>query len=113
MYNNIEKRNKNISIKIDNSRKIYTNSEIDITIIEIKPEEDRISNYLEIEKELMTEQQYRKSSIYILHYPNEKCVSYGLINELREYKTIIHHWNIEDGSSGSLILSLKSKKWLE
>ena len=110
MYNNIEKRNKDISIKIDNSRKIYTNSEIDITIIEIKPEEDRINNYLEIEEEEMTEKQYRKSSIYILHYPNEKYVSYGLIKELREYKTIIHHCNTEKSASGSPILSLKSNK---
>ena len=49
MYNDIEKRNKDISIRINNSRRRYTNSEIDITIIEIKPEEDKINNYLEIE----------------------------------------------------------------
>ena len=61
-------------------------------------------------KKKMTEKQYRKSSIYILHYPNEKYVSYGLINELIEKKTIIHYCNTEDGSSGSPILSLKSNK---
>ena len=45
---------------MDDSRIRYTNSEIDITIIEIKPEEDKInSNYLEIEEE-MTENEYRK-----------------------------------------------------
>ena len=33
MYNNIEKKNKDISVKINNSRKTYTNSEIDATII--------------------------------------------------------------------------------
>ena len=104
MYNKKENRNKDILIKIDNSRIRYTNSEIDITIIEIKPEEDKInSNYLEIEEEEMTEKEYRKRSIYILHYPNKKYVSYGLINELREYKTIIHYCNTEDGSSGSPI----------
>ena len=110
MYNNIEKRNKDISIKIDNSRKRYTNVEMDITIIEIKPEEDKIKNYLEIDEEEMTEKEYRKKSIYILHYPNIKYVSYGLIKELREYKTIIHYCNTEDGSSCSPILSLKSNK---
>ena len=97
-YNNIENKNEDISIKIDNSRRRYTNSEIDITIIEIKPEEDKIKNYLEIDEEELSEKQYRKRSIYILHYPNEKYVSYGLINELREYKTIIHHCNTEKGS---------------
>ena len=110
IYNNIREENEDISIKIDDSRIRYTNSEIDITIIEIKPEKDKIENYLEIDEEKMTEKQYRKSSIYILHYPNEKYVSYGLINELREYKTIIHYCNTENGASGSPILSLKSNK---
>jgi len=110
MYNNKEKKNKDISIKIDSSRIRYTNSEIDITIIEIKPEKDKINNYLEIEEEEMTEKEYRKRSIYILHYPNKKYVSYGLINELREYKTIIHFCNIENGSSGSPILLLETNK---
>ena len=109
-YNNIEKKDEDISIEIDDSRIRYTNIEIDITIVEIKPEEDKINNYLEINEEEMTENQYKKSSIYILHYPNEKYVSYGLINELIEYKTIIHHCNTEKGSSGSPILLLKSNK---
>ena len=112
IYNNIEKKDEDISIKIDNSRKRYTNSEIeiDITIIEIKPEEDKINNYLEIDEDEMTEKQQRKKSIYILHYPNKRYVSYGLIKELREYKTIIHYCNTENGASGSPILSLKSNK---
>ena len=60
MYNNVEKRNKDISIKIDNSRKTYANSEIDITIIEIKPDLDKIKYFLEIEKDELTEKEYRK-----------------------------------------------------
>ena len=63
MYNNVEKRNKDISIKIDNSRKTYANSEIDITIIEIKPDLDKIKYFLEIEKDELTEKEYRKKSI--------------------------------------------------
>jgi len=111
-YNNIENKDEDISITIDDSRIRYTNSEkdIDITIIEIKPVKDKINNYLEIDEEELTENQYIKSSIYLLHYPNEKYVSYGLINELREYKTIIHYCNTEDGASGSPILSLKTNK---
>ena len=58
----------------------------------------------------MTEKQYRKKSIYILHYPNKRYVSYGLINELIEYKTILHYCYTEHGSSGSPILSLNSYK---
>ena len=67
IYNNIKNKNEDIIIRIDDSRIRYTNSEIDITIIEIKPEEDKIKNYLEIDEEEMTEKQYRNSSIYILH----------------------------------------------
>ena len=33
---------------------------MDITIIEIKPEEDIIKNYLEIDEEKLSEMQYRK-----------------------------------------------------
>ena len=72
MNNSVEKENKDISIKMDNSRKRYTNSEIDITIIEIKPEEDNIENYLVIDENELIEKEYRKKSIYILHYPKEK-----------------------------------------
>ena len=110
MNNSVEKENKDISIKMDNSRKRYTNSEIDITIIEIKPEEDNIENYLVIDENELIEKEYRKKSIYILHYPKEKYVSYGLINELKDYKTITLYCNIEDESSGSPILSLNSYK---
>ncbi len=70
MYNNKEKKTKDISIKIDSSRIRYTNKEIDIniTIIEIKQEEDKINigNYLEIEEEEMTEDECRKRSIYYI-----------------------------------------------
>ena len=110
MYNKEENSYKDFSIKIDNSRKRYTNSEIDITIIELKPEEDNIKYYLEIDEDKLTEKEYRKKSIYILHYPNEKYTSYGLINELKEYKAITHYCSTENGSSGSPILSLSSFK---
>ena len=65
---------------------------------------------MEIDEKEMTENQYKKKSIYILHYPNKRYVSYGLINELIKYKTIKHYCNTEYGSSGSPILSLNSYK---
>ena len=106
-------------IEIDNMRKRYTNSDknIDITIIEIKPNKDGINNYLEIDvndinknKENI-ELEYKKKSIYILHYPNEELsVSYGIIKDIIDNKTINHYCNTEEGSSGSPILSLKTLK---
>ena len=89
--------NKMKKIKIDNSRKKYTNSDknIDITIIEIKSRKDGINNYLEIDENDINkdkenkELEYQKKSIYIMHYPNEELsVSYGLINDIIDNKTI-------------------------
>ena len=63
--------NKVKKIEIDNSRKRYTNSDIDITIIEIKQNKDGIDKFLEIDdiykdKENI-ELEYQKKSIYIYY----------------------------------------------
>ena len=111
--------NKVKEIEIDNSRKKYINSDknIDITIIEIKPNIDGINNFLEIEKDDIKkdketiELEYNNKSIYIIHYPKEELsVSYGLIRELVDNKKIEHYCNTEKGSSGGPILSLKTLK---
>ena len=105
-------------IKIDNSRKKYTNpdNKIDITIIEIKPI-DKIYYYLEYDKDIINKNEeflkleYKNKSIYILHYPNgELNVSYGLINGIIDKKKINHKCSTEEGSSGSPILLLKTFK---
>ena len=107
------------TIKIDESRKKYTNSDenIDITIIEIKPKEDGINNYLEIEEDDIKKYkekiklEFKKKSIYIIHYPKEELsVSYGLINDIIDNRRINHYCNTEEGSSGGPILSLKTFK---
>ena len=110
--------NKVKKIKIDNTRKKYTNSKLDITFIEIKLNKDEIyeNNFMEIdendlkkEKEII-ELEYKRKSIYILHYPKgELNISYGIINDIIDEK-INHYCNTEEGSSGSPILSLKSFK---
>ena len=106
-------------IEMDNSRKRYTNSDnsIDITIIEIKPNKDGICNYLELDENDIyknkknIELEYKKKSIYILHYPKGKLnVSYGLIKDIKDNKKINHYCRTEEGSSGSPILSLETFK---
>ena len=102
--------NEDKDIKIDNSRtKIL---EQDITIIEIKPIKDQIYNYLELdENEDNLELEHENKSIYIIYYQNnEVSGSIGLINEIRDNKIINYYCRIEEGSSGSPILSLKSLK---
>ena len=105
-------------IKIDNSRKKYTNpdNKIDITIVEIKPI-DKINYFLEYDKDIINKDEefikyeYKNKSIYILHYPyGELNVSYGLINYIIDKKRINHKCSTEEGSSGSPILLLKTYK---
>ena len=113
-YNKEKNRNIEKEIIMDESRKRYTYKNdkegIDITIIEIKPNKDKINSYLEIDIEIL-ELECMKKSIYILHYPKEKkLVSFGLLNDIKESRKISHYCNTEDGSSGSPIFSLNNFK---
>ena len=47
---NDDDENQNKYIQIDSNKKIYTNEKYDITIIEIKPDEDEVHYFLEIDK---------------------------------------------------------------
>ena len=115
--------NKNIKIYYDNkiieieleNRKKYTNKEYDITIIEIK-EKDKIEEYLEIDEEIMKRVNKinleESISIYVLQYPEEKLVSYGILNGIIEDKkyNFSHLCCTDKGSSGSPIINLKNNK---
>ena len=116
---NLSINNKVKKLKIDNSRKKYTNPDenIDITIIEIRQYKDGIYKFLEVDKtdiyknKEKIEFEYKKKSIYILHYPKEKLhVSYGLIKNIIDNQKIYHYCNTEEGSSGAPILSLETFK---
>ena len=74
-------------ILINKSRMIYTNKDYDITIIEIKPNLDKIrnNNFLDIDEIINYEKNIRKKEIYILQYQNFKK-SYFLNEFLEEYK---------------------------
>jgi len=85
--------NKIKEIKIDNSRKKYINPDNNIAIIEIKPNKDKIYNYLELDENYIyksrenIEKEYKNKSIYIIHYQKEKInVSYSLINDILDSK---------------------------
>ena len=102
-----------------NSRKKFTNPDknIDITIIEIKPEKDEINDYLEIDENDIyqnkenIELEYINKSINLLHYPKEKLnVYFWIINNIIDNKKINYKCTTEDGSSGCPILSLETFK---
>ena len=108
-------------LKIDDSRKTYTSNEkeFDITIIEIKKEDEiNINNILEIDDNIFNEEEinfYKNKSIYIIHYPLGSKSSYSNdviksidINKIR----IEHGCATEEGSSGAPILNLNNFKVL-
>ena len=116
---NLGINNKVKKLKIDNSRKKYTNPDenIDITIIEIRQYKDGIYKFLEVDKtdiyknKEKIELEYKMKSIYVLHYPKEKLnVSYGLMKDIIDNQKINHYCNTEEGSSGAPILSLETFK---
>ena len=103
------------NIIIDGSRLVFTDKEIDITIIEIKPY-DKIIHFLDIDEDILNEQEnanksYENSQIYILQYPSGKKASHalGVVNNIVDFN--IHFFcNTDFGSSGSPILLLSKFK---
>jgi len=96
--------------EIDETRKIYTNEEYDITIIEIKQNDklDKI-DYFDIDKQIFKENSnelFRNMNIYLLHYPkgNRMQYSIGLIKNIDDY-TIRHLCDSSGGSSGAPIIN--------
>ena len=111
------------SIKVDERRKRYTNKKLDITIIEIK-EEDNIKEYIELDDNIMNyfklnkkenpnyiNESYCNKSIYILNYRegNDIVVSYGQPPKLNNME-INHKCSTKEGSSGSPILLINNQK---
>ena len=110
-YNSIHKQiilNKN-----ERFIKDYSDYKVDITIIEIKPE-DNISwvYFLEPDYNIINGfDQYENSTIIIHQYPlgNEQCYSKGkVINIINEEKLLQYTSSTEKGSSGSPIIKVGS-----
>jgi len=110
---------------LDNNRLMYTNKILDITIIEIKEENDRLNNkYLELDDWIINyfksnrkeepnflDNIYSNKSIYLINYPEDKrvVVSYGQSPNISG--TELHHKCItKEGSSGSPILLINNQK---
>ena len=116
---NIEEENEIKEINLNNRIK-YTNKEYDITIIEIK-ENDNIKNYLELDDKIIEDilnnnnknNKYIDDTIYIIQYPEGKLsVSYGILDNIYEDKkyNFRHKCNTKGGSSGSPILNINNNK---
>ena len=106
-------------LKLKN-RRTYTNEKYDVTIIEIK-KEDNINNYLELDDKIINDilnntndnYDYLGETIYIIQYPNHKLsVSYGVLKKIFDDKNyeFSHICSTEKGSSGSPILNYLNNK---
>ena len=115
----IEKEEDLKEIILNKNRMKYTNKEYDITIIEIKPE-DNINNYLELDENIINDlvnninknKGYINKTIYIIQYPEgELSVSYGILDKIYEDKkyNFNHKCSTRGGSSGSPILNINNK----
>ena len=109
--------NKQFEIFIDNKRKVFTNDKFDITIIEIKKNDNlKLDKFLEIDDQIFKDNPndiYKQISIYIIYYPSIKKPAFanGIIKVIEEDNYNIHHLcSSVPGSSGSPIINLKNNK---
>ena len=101
---------------IDETRIVLSFKDIDVSMIEIKPEIDIIHNFLDIDENiyLSNYNEFYKINkfIYILHYPEGKSShSIGLIKDINNEK-IEHDCGTKKGSSGGPILSVSNLRVL-
>ena len=98
-------------IFIDEKRKCYTDEDLDVTIIEIKKEDNiELKTCLDIDDNIYVEipdDFYKNKSIYLLHYElGDKIeVSFGSIKNIKEDFTINHACSTDKGSSGGPIIN--------
>ena len=120
----INNDNKTKTLKLDRNRKIYTNEKLNITIIEIKGNENINDKYLELDDEIINylnlnkkknlnhfNNIYSNESIYILNYLKEQdiTVSYGKLSHINNSE-LYYQCNIKEDSSGSPILLTNNQK---
>ena len=101
-------------INLKKKRKIYSNKDYDLTLVEIK-DFDRISDCFVLDENILSQENpklfYENKTIYVIQYLNmEKAsVSYGIFNDLIDSE-IKHTCNIKPGSNCSPILMSTNNK---
>ena len=89
---------------IQEKKYISSDNNIDIALIEIKPNEDKIYNYLELdnisENKENLKLEYKNKSINIFHYPDEEgSEPHCLTNNIIDNTKINHDCNTEEDLS--------------
>ena len=104
--------NKPLSIKLNENRTIYYNKNYETIIIEINQDEDKITDFMEIDDIIFKDcvsVMYNNESIYIIHYQNadKVSVSYSKLEKIEKIE-ITHYCYTDKDSSGSPIINLKN-----
>ena len=104
----IEVNDSRKELKLDGKRKAYTNKSIDITVIEIKENDDDLHSFFEIDEDYKPKD---LCDILILQFPGgkEASVSYGKIEETNNL-LMFYSASTLPGSSGGAILNRKNYK---
>ena len=99
-------------IKINESKVIYTNPNLDVTIIEVyKNEYPNINAFLSIDEQIFQKKpykDYKNNPIYLFHYQEgvESHYSDGIIKSISEDTNIINHnCGSKGGSSGGPLIN--------
>ena len=99
------------TIKLDKSRRIYSNKNYNITFIEMKENEFDINDYLRIDEniysgnEINNKELFKNKEIYIISFPRgEQDVKDGKIIRI-EKNNIFHNCKTTAGSGGAPILN--------
>lgn len=101
-------------IKLTNKRRIYSNEEYDITIIELNPEEDSIesNSFFEVDPKISSDnpqKKFKDIEVYIIG--NIDKISNGLLNRIYEDGIKLEYFfSTEPGMSGSPIINLNNYK---
>ena len=105
-------------IKLDESRKIYSNKEYNITLIEMKENEFDNDDYLTIDEQIYEENEinYKKiltnKPVYIISFPKgDQDIKEGDIITI-EKNNIFHNCKTTVGSGGAPIINLDNCKVL-
>ena len=105
----LEINNEKISLPLDKERKIWTNKEIDYTIIEILSS-DNITNFLTIDENInmntFQNKEYNNESILLPSFMRngEIETDKGIIELAKEKSLFLHNCNTDDGSSGGPVI---------
>ena len=111
----LDKGNVQKEILITNERKIYSNENFDVTIIQLNPSEDYIepNSFLDVESKIINcndpNKEFRNKEIYIIG--NIKEYTYGIIKSIDEEGiTIRYSFSTKPGMSGSPIINMDNYK---